>query len=791
VPSGGGGGGTPTPTPTLPPSITHNVSTGGAPVTVTFSQIAALVSGTVTLPATSASTSATVTLGPSVPLGDPTPDARQIHLRAPAMLGGTVSVLACVTVSVSNAVSITATPAFSLNFPSGTLSGFDYVAYYDPGNAASGYNVILGPQQPSSSSSITFNSATLPQAVSLQANTNYVFCIVQSASTLPTPTPAPSIASLTVNLNPSTWNYGSSGSTTITVTAKSSTGATITGTYPTTVTIANADGSGNSNLSGTTITSSSGSVELSFNGSYPGGTITASTNAGATTATNELTPVLTDDWTSYAHDQQLTGYEQQFTGITSSTIANLPAIPAWETSPDNGACETTAMAHGPVFADEAAPLVYGGFVYYANVCGAVYALHRADGSIAWGPVQLPLPTGFPVSGVLGTPAIDPSSNALFVPVWGAGGTSCPGVSCSPSYGGYVAALNAQTGSVVWKSAPLSYGQIRGEPFVYNGDVYIGVAGGDPDAGYVQGGMMELNESTGAKVGFWQVSPTVANTGDGGSQWSPISTDTLGNIYFGTGNTLNNDGLFDGVVQMNASTLAPNASFAQTYCSSGTCNTADGDVGGGPMIYGGSVYFVSKNGYFYGYPVWSPGSPLFTPVLINANARPGGNGGIGTPTTDGTAIGVTDGYDSSSPLTGGLHVFQIGSWGSSCQIPTGGSAIFGAPAWVKGVMFIGMDNDLSSGTKPEFKAFDDNCHQIWAANDLYVKGFFYAGPAVVQSGVYAIDNVGNVYAWKMPATVGVQTRRVTAARHINPPVRAYITRPHRFFPDSHGIAHARD
>ena len=97
----------------------------------------------------------------------------------------------------------------------------------------------------------------------------------------------------------------------------------------------------------------------------------------------------------------------------------------------------------------------------------------------------------------------------------------------------------------------------------------------------------------------------------------------------------------------------------------------------------------------------------------------------------------------------------------------------------------MDNGKSSGVAPEFYAFNDNCNVKWKATG--VTGFLYAGPAVVQSGVYAVDNTGNVYAWKLPATVGVDARgRRVRPVHVNPAVRMYVNTRRRF-PPNHGRA----
>jgi len=61
------------------------------------------------------------------------------------------------------------------------------------------------------------------------------------------------------------------------------------------------------------------------------------------------------------------------------------------------------------------------------------------------------------------------------------------------------------------------GVIRSEPVVLGSVVYEGVAGGDADDGCVSGGIMALDERTGAPVRpFWQT----AVLPGGGGVWSP-------------------------------------------------------------------------------------------------------------------------------------------------------------------------------------------------------------------------------------------------------------------------------
>src|SRR5690348_14942538 len=71
------------------------------------------------------------------------------------------------------------------------------------------------------------------------------------------------------------------------------------------------------------------------------------------------TPALAaDDWTTYAHDYERTGFEQKPNAISLANVAQLRL--AWRITPDP-ACARTAMAN-VVFADQASPLVANGLV---------------------------------------------------------------------------------------------------------------------------------------------------------------------------------------------------------------------------------------------------------------------------------------------------------------------------------------------------------------------------------------------------------------------------------------------
>jgi hypothetical protein len=472
-----------------------------------------------------------------------------------------------------------------------------------------------------------------------------------------------------------------------------------------------------------------------------------------------------DDWTTYAHDYQRTGFEQAANPVNAANVSQLRL--AWRNAPDP-ACAQTAIAN-TVFADQASPLVANGLVYVADTCGVVSALSRDTGAVVW-QRQLALAAGNPVSGVYGTPTL--ADGILFVPVWGD--------DAAPASGGYLAALDATSGAVKWTSQPLARGNMRGEPLVLGGYIFEGISGGDSDTGWINGGVAKLDEATGAVVATFTVAPPLGTYGDsdGGSSWTPISYDGR-YIYFGTGNTRDRGGYQDSVVQLDPGTMTPTTYIVPTYDGG-----ADEDVGGGEMLWGGNMYFSAKNGNFYGFSQLSTNVPLFK-TLINTYSKPSGAGGISTPATDGTVMAVSSGYNQGN-YQSDLNVFAVGSGAVKCKLRATNSNLWSYAAFLKGVGFTPLDNQLPVGTQPDpvngpapwFVAFDDNCNILWKANPVDILQFFYGGPAVVASGVYAVDLGGNVYSWKLPSA----SSKASASRQsLVRPAKRLQFRNHRYAP----------
>ena len=182
VPSGGS---TPQPpVPSYPNSLTKSVTLGSSAQTLTFSQIASGASGSLTVPATSSgSGTASITIESALPSGAPVPQSSNV--RRPQTLGATVTPILYAVVTPSSTVSFGSTPAFTFTFPAGTLQGNVYVAFFDPSNAAAGWNAVDGPVL-ASGNTISLPAQTISPQITLSANVPYIFAIVENATPLPT-----------------------------------------------------------------------------------------------------------------------------------------------------------------------------------------------------------------------------------------------------------------------------------------------------------------------------------------------------------------------------------------------------------------------------------------------------------------------------------------------------------------------------------------------------------------------------------------------------------------------------
>jgi outer membrane protein assembly factor BamB len=285
------------------------------------------------------------------------------------------------------------------------------------------------------------------------------------------------------------------------------------------------------------------------------------------------------------------------------------------------------------------------------------------------------------------------------------------------------ALNAATGALLW-STTLGGGD-RSEPVVAGGSVFVGDADGDsPDCH--QSGVHAFAETTGAPLWSWYVN-SVPN--DGGAQWSPISFDGS-HLVFGTGNTcLHTPATSNAIVALDTS-----GNLVWDY--NAATPTVDDDIGGGETIVDGYVVALDKNGILYclstaGHLAWSKRIGFL-----------GGYGGVATPATDGATIVVSAGYQSDPTMHaipgGKLEAFDRS--GNAKWSVTTEHNIFGAAAISNGVVLSPLDESLVALDLATGKT-------LWS---YAMSSEAYASPAIVPSGIYAVDNSGDIYAFTLPA-----------------------------------------
>lgn len=417
-----------------------------------------------------------------------------------------------------------------------------------------------------------------------------------------------------------------------------------------------------------------------------GGTAALPGNADIVTAPNLARGPIVDDWTTFAHDQQRTGFQSQSIGITSANVTKLTV--RWTVKTGEG--------------NMASPLVAGGIVYAASLSGNVRALDARTGTTRW--------TAAVGRSIQMTPTL--ADGLLFVG--------------QHDQGGAFMALDAATGAVRW-SVPFA-GGVRAEPVVDSGVVYEGESGGDPSE-CNHGGIHAFSEQTGALLWTLYVDP-IAN--DGGSVWAPLSFDA-GTLYAGTGNSCSM-----GVADAN-SMIAVSPAGKVLWAHQAANPLADDDFGGGVLLGSRSAIALNKNGTIF--------SASRSDGSINWQTKVGvldGYGGPATPSSDGNTIVVGAGYRTDPTMTTGnpggiltgLDTNGNVLWTTYSQTP-----IFGSVSLANGLGFTGIDSSLV--------ALDIRTgHPAWSAP---LGATMYASPAVVPSGIYVIDDVGDITALALPAT----------------------------------------
>lgn len=370
------------------------------------------------------------------------------------------------------------------------------------------------------------------------------------------------------------------------------------------------------------------------------------------------------DWSQYLYGPQ----HSSVSSATAFTTSNAhSAAQVWHWQPP-------VVSGEPAPVLDASPTVVAGRVYIGAVSGGFYALSETTGAVDWSR-QLDVEPKATCSarGITSTAAVvtDPVTGVLTVYVSGAR---------------YLYALNAATGSLVWKtrvgpssaSAPNAYYNWS-SPTVVDGHIYVGLSSQCDDP-LDRGGEVELDQHTGKVLNTWH---TVPAGSIGGSIWSSAAVSATGSdVWVSTGNECdptintcprgNQIGNSLSIVHLSAS-----LKLLQAWQAPGTAGHGhDWDFGSSPTLFGGTgippdVGACNKDGLYYALadnpegtsPIWTDtiGAPAAAVSSCIASAVWDGHTGQLFIGGDGTKINGTS-YGGSvrqvSPSTGS-YTWQTG------------------------------------------------------------------------------------------------------------------------------------
>jgi outer membrane protein assembly factor BamB len=446
--------------------------------------------------------------------------------------------------------------------------------------------------------------------------------------------------------------------------------------------------------------------------------VALTTAFAATVATSSA-----QDWPQYLFDNGHSSKNGLATAITTANASSLVA--------DWSFIDPQPTINGqPNAGFYSSPTVFQGVVYIGSNTGNFFALDETTGAIIW--QQL---LGFTTPTTCGsghgvtstaTLAIDPVSGSLTVYVGGGDG--------------YLYALDAATGNIVFREFVTSVGTTRNTGFIWasptiiTGRIYLGWAS-QCDNPLVRSGIKSFDQHTGTLLKTFYTLP-MGSTGAG--VWSTAATD--GNsLWITTGNG-DAGGYSYGIVKLKANNLT-----VQTFWDNPL--TGDLDWGSSPTLFQATINNVrtkmvganEKNGTFYAFdannlqngPIWtypvgttedfSIGTDLAAPIwdsvhktlyiagnltTINATSFPGSvrafnpaNGSIiwetgltggpimGTPTLNGSGVIAAGTYNIVNFTLNAVYLLDASDGNILTTIPQTGDIVFAQPVFADTHLFV--------------------------------------------------------------------------------------------------------
>lgn len=301
------------------------------------------------------------------------------------------------------------------------------------------------------------------------------------------------------------------------------------------------------------------------------------------------------DWPGYLLNNQHSSYNQLATAITPANASTVVA--------DWSFVDPQPTIQGqPSAGLFATPTVVNGVVYIGSNTGEFFALNETTGAVLWQELLgYTTPTtcgqGHGVTSTA-TVATDPVSGALTVYVGGGDG--------------YLYALDAATGNIVFRQFVVDVGTTKntgfiwGSPTIVNGKIYLGFAS-QCDHPLIRSAIESFDQHAGTLLKtFW----TTAKRATGAGVWSSAATDGK-SIWFTTGN--GTAGHSYAIISLNATNLRFQTEWVAPV-------SGDLDWGSSPSLFQATINNVptqlvganEKSGIFYVFdaanlgngPVWS-------------------------------------------------------------------------------------------------------------------------------------------------------------------------------------------
>ena len=304
----------------------------------------------------------------------------------------------------------------------------------------------------------------------------------------------------------------------------------------------------------------------------------------------------TADWPGYLRTIDHTSYNQLASAITPGNAANLSVQWSFVDPPPT-------MDGQPAAGFNSSPTVSSGVVYIGSNTGEFYAIDENTGAVLW---QQLLGYTTPLTcragkGITSTATVapDPVSGTPMVYVGGGDG--------------YLYALDAATGNIVWRQFVIDVGTtensgyLYGSPLVFNKTISIGLSS-SCDNPLVRGGLKSFDQHTGKPLRVYWTTPTGTV---GASVWTSAASDGR-SIWITVGNGDAGDSF--SIVRLSSA-----LKFTSKWTVPDTAGT-DLDWGSSPTLFQAKINGVrtqmiganEKNGTFYALkaadlasgPVWS-------------------------------------------------------------------------------------------------------------------------------------------------------------------------------------------